>query len=847
MQHTTGQILHYTHFHLVGIKGVAMTSIAQILQDMGKKVTGTDLVEHFVTQPLLDAHGFEITHDFTQAPPTQTECVIYTSAHQGVDNPQVVIAKQHNLPIFSQAEALAACFNQKKGVAVCGVGGKSTVSAMIAWILTKLEKNPSFSVGVGKINGLTATGYWDDSSEHFIAEADEYVTDPAARKKGIPITPRFSYLHPFVTVCTNLSFDHPDVYDDFEHTKEVFFRFFSQVNPEGALVINYEDLVHKPKTTAKKILTFGKNSAADIAYAYDPSKQVAGKTTATVSHDGSEYSLELQVPGEYNVSNACAAIAACTCIGIPVAQSVGALASFRSTKRRFEHALTLNQVTCYDDYAHHPQEVAAAITAITTWYPDRKIIVAFQPHTYSRTKQLLHEFVHSLSKAKEVWLLDIFASAREGSDSSISSDHIVSGVQKKDSSVVIQNIHSIAALAEKIQEVSDREPTIVLTLGAGDIYTVYDLLQQKSQPSLLEKLSTEFPALTFEPEKPLAQYTTVKIGGPAEVFTQMQKTEDLMAVAKYMRAHNLPITILGWGANTLIADRGIRGLVVRNMAQNITVLEKYDTTEQVKKQIEPLLHADAETGNFTYSFADLDYDESDAPPIFVSLDSGVSLPMAINMLIQQGITGLQWFSRIPATVGGAIYNNIHGGTHFISEFLESVTVLTPEGIVETHTHETLDFGYDTSRFHNSNEIILSAVFKLYAGDAQKAAAVAQEWAKRKAIQPQRSLGCIFQNITTQQQEKLKFPTTSVGYIVDKVLDKKGSIIGNVRISPAHAAFLENTGGASAAEYLAVIKDIIAQTKQKLDIVLKPEIFFMGFSHQELEGVTWHSTKIARKT
>lgn len=359
--------------------------------------------------------------------------------------------------------------------------------------------------------------------------------------------------------------------------------------------------------------------------------------------------------------------------------------------------------------------------------------------------------------------------------------------------------------------------------------------------NLLSQLHQKFPHIVFKENYPLAQHTTVKIGGPAELYCETKTSEDFISLVAYMKQNNLPITLLGWGANTLISDNGIRGLVLRNTSQNIVVLNEEGQSEHIidkaeQEQISARWQSDSEKGTFKYEFRDLDYDESDAQRILIEMDSGVSLPYAINILIQQGITGLQWYSRIPATVGGAIYNNIHGGTHFISEVIKSVKIIDETGILKTLDKLELKAGYDVSRFHETNEIIVSAVFNLFKGDKEKAAFVAREWAVRKSIQPQRSLGCVFQNISNDVKDKLGYPTTSVGYIVEHVLNKKGFQVGEAKISHKHAAFIENVGNATASDYLSVIRTVIEETKEKTGVTLKPEIFFLGFEPHELIGI-----------
>jgi UDP-N-acetylmuramate--alanine ligase len=481
----TKTLLNYNNFYLVGIKGVAMTSMAQLLVDANKKVSGADVEEEFVTQAILNKLNLKIDFGFNHQIPEGVDCVIFTAAHNGQFNPLVIKAQEKDIPTYSHATAQADLFNQKKGIAVCGVGGKSTVSAMISWIFEKNNLKSSFAVGVGNIPGLEKTAQWNEDSEYFIAEADEYVTDPSAPKRDEEITPRFSFLKPFTTVCTNLKYDHPDVYKDFDHTKEMFFKFFNQIDSSGYLVINYEDLVHNPTTSAKNIVTFGKNTLADFSYIFEPSQQKPGVTIATILNSknsklskNNTYHLALKVPGEYNVQNALAAIVACSTANISIEQSVLALKSFNSTQRRFESCGTKNGVVYYDDYAHHPNEIKSAISALNNWYKDQKKIVVFQPHTYSRTKQLLHEFIHSFKSADEVYFLDIFASAREDKDLTVSTDDIVKGIQKIYPEIKVKNLHTINELAKFLTSINpnsnDESDTVVLTLGAGDIYKVHD-------------------------------------------------------------------------------------------------------------------------------------------------------------------------------------------------------------------------------------------------------------------------------------------------------------------------------------------------------------------------------------
>ena len=452
-------------FYLVGIKGVAMTSIAQCLLDAGKEVSGSDLAEDFVTEPILKKIAIKI-EDITTIPDfnnQKIDAVIYTAAHQGIDNPQVQEALRLGLPVYSQAEALAEFFNQQAGLAVCGVGGKSTVSAMITFVLERLAPAKlSYSVGVGEIIGMAKTGQWQAQGEYFVAEADEYVVDPHAKAKGQVIQPRFSFLKPFLTVCTNLKYDHPDVYEDFTATKAAFAQFFKQIKNNGFLIINGDnpDLVELSQNISRpdiSIITFGEGEHCQFKL--------------------SDYNFKLQVPGKFNLLNALAALASLKQLGFVEKEIIGALADFRSTKRRFELVKKDEQTWHFDDYAHHPSEVLAVIDTLNENFPNGKKLIAFQPHTFSRTRQLFDEFVEALANhsknTDEILLIDIFPSAREAFDSEMNCDKLVAAVKAKYPNCQIQNLHTIPALAKYVQETPHQ---VFITIGAGDIYQAHELL-----------------------------------------------------------------------------------------------------------------------------------------------------------------------------------------------------------------------------------------------------------------------------------------------------------------------------------------------------------------------------------
>jgi UDP-N-acetylmuramate--alanine ligase len=471
-----------SHIYMVGIKGVAMTSLGCCLSDLGCQVTGCDVAEEFVTAGEIAKRGWKLDTGFEHALPSNTDVVIYTSAHKGQYNPMVQQARDKSIPTLSHAEGLAELFNQKQGIAVCGVGGKSTTSAMIAWILEKTGRAPSFAVGVGAIPGLSAPGVWRENSQHFVAEADEYVTDPSAPSRGEEITPRFSFLQPQTIVCTNIRFDHPDVYRDEAHTVSVFTEFFSHLKTTDILVTNADDRLCQQIVAAMQVptshLTFGRVESANLRLVSFSSSQGLTTSQLTLTLPGQspqDFTLTLQLPGAYNVMNALAALAATTQAGIDIRAAAESLKDFRSTKRRGEFIGIKQGVRYYDDYGHHPHEIANVIKAFREWFPKSRLVVGFQSHTFSRTKSLFADFAAAFTQADEVVMIDIFASAREAFDPTITSELLCEAIATHSPHVTAHNLHSLEKMAEYCQTTL-KEGDVFLTIGAGDIYHLHELL-----------------------------------------------------------------------------------------------------------------------------------------------------------------------------------------------------------------------------------------------------------------------------------------------------------------------------------------------------------------------------------
>lgn len=349
----------------------------------------------------------------------------------------------------------------------------------------------------------------------------------------------------------------------------------------------------------------------------------------------------------------------------------------------------------------------------------------------------------------------------------------------------------------------------------------------KNQKALFTQFSPLF-------EEKLAPFTTWKIGGPAEVLIKAKTVEDLEKVVQICLENGIEYTILGNGSNILISDNGIRGVVLINQSKEIRpvgLLENCIDTPKVSSRHQ------TENKNF-YVFDDLDFQESGFRQV-VEIDSGVMLGVAIGKTLKEGLTGLQWFSGIPGTIGGSLYNNIHGGSHHFSEYFYQAKIVDEDGEVKTVGVDFFNFGYDKSILREKKIVVLTVSLALFQGDEEqvkKANFTAREWAIRKRSQPKNSCGSVFQSLSPQVQKDLKLPTSAVGYIVDKILNLKGESRGDAQIYSNHGNFIINNGKAKASEVLELIKLVILQTKMKMGVEIYPEINFLGFSPFELEGI-----------
>lgn len=462
------------HVHFVGIGGISMSGLAEILIDTGYKVSGSDSKESAVTDKLQSlganisyGHKYEnITDDISY--------LVYTAAVKQ-DNPELAAAKDKGITSMTRATLLGRIMEQyKTAISVAGTHGKTTTTSMISQIMLSYECDPTILVGgmLNSIGGNLRLGH----SDCIITEACEY-------------TNSFLSLISNINVILNVREDHLDFFKDINDIRHSFKVFADKLDGNGTLIINSEvdDLSYFTNDLKCRFFTFGKNektsdfSPANVTYnefacpSFDVVRRTIKCENGCCSLTGSEIiaHVDLKVPGEHNVLNALAAFATATAINIPIEFIIKGLNAYSGTDRRFQYKGTFNDVTVIDDYAHHPDEIEATLKTAKN-YPHKNLWCVFQPHTYTRTKALMDKFAAALSMADKVVLAKIYP-ARETDDLGISSDTLRECIEKLGTEVYyIDNFEDV----EKFLSKKCINGDLLITMGAGDVVLIGEKLTQ---------------------------------------------------------------------------------------------------------------------------------------------------------------------------------------------------------------------------------------------------------------------------------------------------------------------------------------------------------------------------------
>lgn len=456
------------HIHFVGIGGAGMSGIAEVFVNLGFQVSGSDLISNRVTQRLSKL-GIQVYSGHASGQIAGADVVV-TSTAVKPDNPEVIAAKNKNIPVVPRAMMLAELLRLRSGIAVAGTHGKTTTTSLIASILAAAGMDPTFVIG-GKLEAAGCHAQLG-SGEFIVVEADE--SDAS-----------FLYLQPVLAVVTNIDADHMETYGhDFNRLKQTFVEFVQHLPFYGMAVICVDDANIREVMPAitKPITTYGLSETAQVRAINIAHKHHQMKFTAVIGVNGSARYLDitLNLPGLHNIQNALAAIAVANEICVPDAAIVKALAEFKGVERRFQQFGNIRlsahkSFSLIDDYGHHPVEMDATIKAARGAFPGRRLVVVFQPHRYTRTRDVFEDFTRVLSQADLLLLTEVYPAGEEpivAADSKSLARAI--RVQGKVEPIYIEEVDDLADAVLGVVQDGD----VVLVMGAGSVARVAPQIAQ---------------------------------------------------------------------------------------------------------------------------------------------------------------------------------------------------------------------------------------------------------------------------------------------------------------------------------------------------------------------------------
>ncbi len=452
--------------HFVGIGGSGMCGIAEVLLNQGYQISGSDLNESANTERLQQL-GASVMLGHQSENISEADVVVISSAVKS-DNPEVVAAKEQRIPVVPRAEMLAELMRYRHGIAVAGTHGKTTTTSMLAAILAADGKDPTFVIG-GLVKGADTNARLGES-RYLVAEADE--SDAS-----------FLHLQPMSAVITNIDADHMETYDfDFKRLRQTFVDFLHNLPFYGVAVLCIDDDEVRDimPDVSRPMLTYGFAEDADFRIESVEMAQTVSRFHVYRPGSDSPLKISLNCPGVHNVLNATAAIAVATDEGVSDEAIINGLAGFAGVGRRFEihgeYPVNGGEAMLVDDYGHHPREVAATIQAVRQGWPERRLVMVFQPHRYSRTRDLYEDFVQVLSSCDALIVLDVY-SAGEDEIPGATSRQLCRSIRQRGlvDPIHVAEIESVADVLKDIVQAGD----IVVTQGAGSVGKLVKMLAER--------------------------------------------------------------------------------------------------------------------------------------------------------------------------------------------------------------------------------------------------------------------------------------------------------------------------------------------------------------------------------
>ncbi len=749
--------------YLVGIGGCGVSGLAHLLLDLGFRVVGSDLAANEEARQLADRGAtIHLGHHAEQLAAAHPILVAYSSAIR-LDNPELKAAERLQIPLARRALLLAALVHRQRGVCVAGMHGKTTTSALLAFALENLGANPSYAIGA-LVPQLARHARLSVASENlFIAEADE--------SDGT-----LSEFRPQHAIVLNVDAEHLDFYANLDAICREFANFAQQTR--DTLVFCADD----PRLAE----LFARRPGA-ISYGFHPLANyrlvvTSAATRFEVWHSGQKLGdFTLRLIGEKNISNAGSVIALLHRLGYAPEQIARAIADFTGAARRQQELFSDARFRVFDDYGHHPAEIQATLQAFKS-LGARRLLVAFQPHRFTRTQSLMSEFATCFGQADKLWVADIYA-ASEPEIPGVTSAKLVEAIHATQTAEHIPALDGLRRAVRAAMLPGD----VVLFLGAGDITkAAHELAAElreesvSSNEQLLAELTASLsPESIVRRDEPLAKRTTLRVGGKADLYVEPASEDDLSRLLKFCTRHQLKFTLLGRGSNLLIKDGGIRGVVICLNHPNFSRLEIIGDK--------------------------------------LSCGAGVKLKAVSVEARRAGLAGLEFLEGIPGSLGGSMRMNAGAMGSWLFDVVEKIRFMDYAGVAHERVASEVNVEYRGCPLFK-NHIALGAVLKGQPTAAETVAARMQQYSsKRWESQPKEpSAGCIFKNPKT----------IPAGKLIDE-LGLKGTRVGGAMVSDVHGNFIVNADNATASDVLNLIEVVKQRAKSARGIELETEVEILG--------------------
>lgn len=750
-----GSIPH--RIHLIGVAGSGMSGIAALLLALGHRVSGSDKVDTLEVERLRkkglvfdSPHGAELVAD--------SELVIFSSAiHAG--NPAYDAALSQGKRLARRAEVLAAVMSGKQGVVVCGMHGKTTTSAMAAHVLRAGGLKPSHYVGA-EIPILGTNARWDSEGEHLVAEGDE--------SDGTLVC-----YHPKHAIVLNIEPEHLDHYADLEAIDTVFTQLTGQTSGN---VYYWADDEGATRVCSKQKRAIPVGTGSHCHYRLEGLEQ-RGLTSSFQVRKGNQLlgSVQLGIPGAHNTHNALLVIALATDLGVSFPVIAAALEAFRGAKRRFELKYQDADVRVFDDYGHHPTEIAATIaTARGAMGGEGRLVVLFQPHRYSRTAALIPEFATAFRGADIVHVAPIY-SAGEDPIPGIDAGTIVQAARDAGHAAIFQARSVVAAGIAVAPQI--KKGDLVISLGAGNIHEAASFLVREL--TLRSRLQEAMGEGAIRIAEPLSKHTTMRVGGPARFWAEPETEEGFAELVRICHDEGIPVMVMGRGSNLIVRDGGFPGVVI-HLARG--------------------------------SFAQAVVEGNE-----ITAGVGMKLKQLAAVARNAGLSGFEWMDGIPGNLGGALRMN--AGAMGVQTFDQVMRIrfADRDGNIVSRSPSEIEVHYRNVPVLHDHYALSATLSGVPAPVDEIDGLLGSSFKHRKETQPAAaSAGCIFKNPGE----------ISAGRLIDQ-LGLKNITIGGARVSEVHANFIVNDGGATATEILSLISKIKEKARAERGIELETEVSIIG--------------------